>query len=169
MRRWNNWVPTHIKAQAFSKQIQSMALVCYLCLCSRRYTVVHVKLVDFLSQWRQPEQWRYSLQSTTLLYLAIYGCCLGSGFCTIVAMHVLDSITSSKWCGWDSVNFCACPHAIMSGLPRIYPWRHTHDKLYKALPLLSRESLRKRLKKVHLALYVPRLLPLYMTTYSMHT
>ena len=35
----------------------SMALVCYLRLCSQRYIVVHVELINFfLSQWRQLEQ-----------------------------------------------------------------------------------------------------------------
>ena len=34
---------------------------------------------------------------------------------------------------------CAYPHAIKSCLLHVYPWRHTHDKLYQALSLLNGE------------------------------
>ena len=33
-----------------------MALVRYLRLCIQRYIVVHIELVDFVSQWRQLKQ-----------------------------------------------------------------------------------------------------------------
>ena len=38
------------------------------------------------------------------------------------------------------VVFLLCPHAIKLCLPRVYPWRHTRNKMYQPLPLLNRES-----------------------------
>ena len=83
-------------------------------------------------------------ESTTLVYLAIYGWCRQQ-CCAIVATRVLASITSSKWHGRDSINFRACPHAIKSCLPHVYPGRHAHEKMYQALSFLSGESLGMRL------------------------
>ena len=42
---------------------------------------------------------------------------IASGFCTILAMRVLASITSSNYVG----RIPACPCAIKSCLPRVYP------------------------------------------------
>ena len=74
----------------------NMTLVCYLCLCSQHYIVVHVKLVDFLRLWRQLKQqllgystttheischsahqvpYLMPLESTTLVYHGTYSCC----------------------------------------------------------------------------------------------
>ena len=65
---------------------------------------------------------------------------VASGFCAIVAIHVLALITSSELCGLGSM------HAHMSCLPHVYPWCHAYGKMYQALPLLSgRESLGTRL------------------------
>ena len=51
--------PTYIQTQVFSRLLiikssfpVDMALVCYLHLCSQWYIVVHVDLVNFLSQCR---------------------------------------------------------------------------------------------------------------------
>ena len=59
------WAPTYVQAQAFLRLLQSsfqvnMVLMCYLCLCIRRY------IVGFL--WQQLEQqqcYMCSLQQTT--------------------------------------------------------------------------------------------------------
>ena len=58
-------------------------------------------------------------------------------FLSLLAMRVLASIRT-MWAG-----FRECPRTIKSAW--VYPWRHTHDKMYQALPLLSRESLGMRL------------------------
>ena len=61
------WWLTKLNAHArsstsvFKPNIQSsfqvnVALACYLCLCSQRYIVVQIELVDFLTQWQQLEQ-----------------------------------------------------------------------------------------------------------------
>ena len=47
------------------------------------------------------------------------------------------------------VGFRACPHAIKSCLPCVYPWRHADDKMYQTLPDLSWESLGMRLIVTH--------------------
>ena len=57
---------------------------------------------------------------------------------TFVAMCVLSSFMSSELCGQDFV----CAHVQLS---RIYSWCHAHDKMYQALPLISRNSLGTRL------------------------
>ena len=92
-------------------------LMCYLCLCSH---FVDVKLVDFLRLWRQFEQqWRYLTTQQLTKFLAIqpircrvwcsenplhrstlrFMAAVASGFCAIVAMHVLASITSLNYVG----------------------------------------------------------------------
>ena len=51
--------------------------------------------------------------------------------------------TSSKaqlWTMW--AGFCVCPCAIKLC---VYSWCHAHDKMYQALPLISRNSLGTRL------------------------
>ena len=52
--------------------------------------------------------------------------CLRNYACTCLG-HKLRTM----WAG-----FRACPHAIKSCLPRVYPWRHARDKMYQALPFL---------------------------------
>ena len=71
-----SWVPMHVQAQAFSRLLQSsfqvnMALVCYLHLCSQWYILVHVEIVDALSQWRQHKQQRRLQHTTITKFLAI--------------------------------------------------------------------------------------------------
>ena len=132
-------MPTHIQAQAFSRlpQLVDIALVCYLCLCSQRYIVAHI-VTRFLSM--QPFRccvWHFldlPYQSTLWVMAAVPSC-----FCAIAATCVL---ASSKLRGGI---FRACPHAIKSCLPRVYPWRHARDKVYQALSLLSGESVGTRL------------------------
>ena len=146
-----------------------MVLVCYLRLCSQRYIIVHVELVDFLSHavatTRTTTTLAYNTQQITM-FLAIqpvwcrvwhpenllhpftlrFTAAIGSGFCAIVsyACTCLDHALRTTWAG-----FRESPHAIKSCLPCIYPWRHARDKMYQALPLLSRESLGTRLILVH--------------------
>ena len=99
--------------------------MCYLCLCSQRYIVVHVELVDFLRLWRQLEQRRHwlttqqltkflaiqpvrvsyliLLESTTPVYLAIYGYCSQRFLChRSYACTCLDH--ELKLCGRDSMH-----------------------------------------------------------------
>ena len=97
--------------------------MCYLCLCSQRYIVVHVELVDFLRLWRQLEQqyWLTTQQLAKFLaiqpvrchvYLVIYGCCSQRFLCHCsYACTCFDD--ELKWCGRDSV----CAHAQLS---RVY-------------------------------------------------
>ena len=54
--------------------------------------------------------------------------------------YEIASITSSERRGWDSVNFRACPRAIKSCLPRVYPRRHAHDKCTRLSPRGGRTS-----------------------------
>jgi len=37
-------------------QSSFQTLMCYLCLCSQRYIVVHIELVNFLRLWQQLKQ-----------------------------------------------------------------------------------------------------------------
>ena len=94
--------------------------MCYLCLCSQQYIVVHIELVDFLRLWWQLEQQRCCLTTQQLKkFLAVQPiwCCfwcsenllhrstlrfmaaVASSFCAIVATSVLASITSSNYVG----------------------------------------------------------------------
>jgi len=68
----------HIQTQAFLRLLQSsfqvnMTLMCYLCLCSQRYIVVHVELVDFLEAMtttRTRRRW-LTTQQITKFFLPI--------------------------------------------------------------------------------------------------
>ena len=77
-------------------------------------------------------------ESTTPVYLAIYGCCSQRFLChcIYVCTSLNHELELRMWAG-----FHACPCA---SLPRIYPLRHACDKMYQALPDLSRESLGTR-------------------------
>ena len=76
-------------------------------------------------------------ESTTSIYLAIYSCCSQQFLChRSYACTCLDH--ELELCGRDSV------HAHVQS-SRVYPWRHARDKMYQALPNLSRESLGMRL------------------------
>ena len=81
------------------------------------------------------------LHRSTLRFTAA----IASSFCVIVATHVLN-LNHELWTMW--VGFHVCSHAIEWCLPRVYRWRHAHDKVYQALPLFSRENLVMRLEKI---------------------
>ena len=79
-------------------------------------------------------------ESTIPVYLAIYGqwlLCHHSYTCTC-----LDHELRTTW-----VIKIQCVPTCKSCLLHVYPWRHTHDKMYQALSLLSGKSLGMRLYK----------------------
>ena len=86
-------------------------------------------------------------ESASLVYLVIYGYCSQLLLCHRTCVCIC--LNHKLWTTW--ADFCICPHAIKLCLPHIYPWRHTRDQMYRALPLLSRESLGVRLSFVHRA------------------
>ena len=81
-------------------------------------------------------------ESTTPVYLMIYGCCSQWFMCH--HSYICTCLDHKLWMTW--VDFHMCPCTIKSCLPCIYPWHHARDKIYQALPLLSRESRGTRLE-----------------------
>ena len=71
----------------------------------------------------------------------IYGCFRQWFLSNLLAMCILASITSSEWCGQDSVS----SHVQLSHVYLASTLDVTRDKMYLALLLLSRESLGMRL------------------------
>ena len=91
-----------------------MALVYYLRVCSQRYIVVHVELVDFLRLWRQLNNTQQisclsGAVSNALriyytpVYLAIYDCCSQRFLCH--GSYVCTSLNHKlELCGQDSTH-----------------------------------------------------------------
>ena len=148
-----------------------MAFVCYLHLCSQRYIVVHIELVDALSQWQQRKQQRHLRHITITKFLAIqparyrvwhsenllhrstlwFTATIASAFFSVIATHVLASITSSKLHGLDSVH----AHAQSSRVYLMSTLDITHMiKCNRLPPLLNGENLETRLEICHHTMYI---------------
>ena len=76
-------------------------------------------------------------ESTTPVYLAIYGCCSQQFLChRSYACTCLDHEHRTTWAG-----FRECPRAIKLCLPRVYPWHHACDKCTRLSPSLAGRAL----------------------------
>ena len=150
---------TVVKKYGFSVLPLSLQLAIYSC--------PH-RTVDFLSQWQQLER-RCQLTAQKKSWttcLSASQCCICHSenllhrstlwfMAAVVSFFlchhtcVCTCLNHKLWTTW--ADFCICPHAIKLCLPYVYPWCHTRDQMYQALPLLSRESLEARLSFVHRA------------------
>ena len=88
-------------------------------------------------------------ESTTPVYLAIYGCCSQPFLChrSTCLDHELEL------CGWDSVHaYTQLSRVYLASTLDVYPWCNARDKMYQALPNLSRERLGTRLRMFYIPL-----------------